>query len=254
VSTALGGAVSIVLPDDSGGLVAVTPDGVGVLDEATGVVHDVVTMLQAPGTRLNDANCDSAGRLWVGSLSAEWNGGRDGCLYRVGPDLRGTVAADGFGVANGIGWSPDGAILYLVDSAADTVTAFACDPGSGEITSPRVFAQWTGPGVPDGLTVDEEGGVWVAISGGGVVCRYLPSGELDTTVSLPVSKATSCEFGGAGLDQLFITTSATDHPAIPGTSATEELAGCLFVVAAGVRGTPRHPFRRTAVTPMSGGS
>jgi sugar lactone lactonase YvrE len=247
-ATSLSGAVSIVLPDDSGGLIAITPEGVGALDEATGVVGNLVTIPGASGARLNDANCDREGRLWVGSLSVEWNGGRDGRLYRIGSDLGVTIAADGLGVANGIGWSPDGAILYLVDSAAATVTAFECDPESGEIAHPRVFALWIGPGIPDGLTVDEEGGVWVAISGGGVVCRYLPSGELDMTISLPVSKVTSCEFGGANLDQLFITTSASDHPAIPGTSATEELAGCLFVVPTSVRGMQRHAFRRTAVT------
>ena len=248
-TTPLSGAVSIVLPDDSGGLVAITPEGVGALDEASGMVHDLVTIPGAPGARLNDANCDRKGRLWVGSLSAEWDGGRDGRLYRVGPDLGVTIAADGLGVANGISWSPDGALLYLVDSAEATVTSFECDLESGEIAHPQVFAQWIGPGVPDGLTVDEDGGVWVAISGGGLVCRYLPSGQLDTTISLPVSKATSCEFGGANLDQLFITTSASDHPEIPGTSATEELAGCLFVVPMSVRGTQRPPFRWTAVTP-----
>ena len=185
------------------------------------------------GVRFNDASVDPAGRVWVGSMDIKEKEPL-GTLYRLDSGRTLTPVVKGATVSNGIGWSPDERLMYYIDSLDHQVDVFDYDPATGAIGGRRRFAAvGEGDVVPDGLTVDAGGGVWVAVWGGGVVLRHDPDGRVRQAVELPASRVTSCVFGGAGLDRLYITTAAG-----PGDGA-----GALFACEPGVTGQPSHPFR-----------
>ena len=143
---------------------------------------------------------------------------------------------DGVTISNGLEWSPDGSRAYYDDTATHRVDVFDYDRDTG-LTGRRPFVVLPDDGNPDGLTVDAEGGVWVALFGSGAVQRYTPDGVLDQVVELPTPQVTACTFGGPELDQLFITTSREGMA--PGD---DPLAGCLFRADVGVAGLPVREF------------
>ena len=158
------------------------------------------------GTRMNDAACDPQGRLWAGTLADDHHAG-GGALYRLDRTGRTEMMLDGLTISNGVGWSPDGLTMYLVDSCPRLIHAFAFDPDRGTISAGRILV--TVPedlGAPDGMTVDAAGDLWVAIYGGGRVNRYAPDGELRQVLTIPARQCTCCAFGGPGLHRLFVTT------------------------------------------------
>ena len=158
------------------------------------------------GTRMNDAACDPQGRLWGGTLADDLRPG-GGALYRLDGQGRIEEMLSDLTISNGLGWSPDGATMYLVDSGPRVVHAFAFDQHCGTISHGRVLVAVPEEiGVPDGLTVDADGDVWVALYGGGRVQRYSPDGELRETLLLPAAQCTSCAFAGPGLNRLYVTT------------------------------------------------
>jgi sugar lactone lactonase YvrE len=175
-----------------------------------------------PGLRANDGACDPAGRLWVGTLALDERPGA-GSLYRL--DAGGlTTILDGLTIANGLGWSPDGTAMYFVDTPTQRVDVYPYDGGLG---GRATFAQVDG--FPDGLTVDDEGCVWIAFYGGSRVERRAPDGSLDRVVAVPTENVTSCCFGGT---TLYVTTGRGD--------------GRIYAYDAGVSGPEATPFRRTA--------
>ncbi|MBL8551600.1 MAG: SMP-30/gluconolactonase/LRE family protein [Hyphomonadaceae bacterium] len=199
-----------------------------------------ITPLHAPEpdrrtNRLNDAKCDSRGRIWAGSMDDEEKI-KSGALYRFDPDRTCTRVDDAYGVANGPAFSADGAVLYHTDSAARTIYAFDID-AAGALANKRPFIRFEDRdwGYPDGMTVDAEGGLWVAHWEGARVSRFRPDGSLDRIIALPVSRVTSCVFAGPALDRMFVTTAAIGRE-------HEELAGALFELFPGVRGLPAHSF------------
>ncbi len=140
-------------------------------------------------------------------------------------------------ISNGLEWSPDGSRAYYTDTETHRVDVFGYERESG-LTNRRVFAEVPAEdGRPDGLSVDADGGVWVALNRGGMVRRYTPSGVIDDVVELPVRGVTACTFGGPQLDQLFITTSR--EGLAPGEDPP---AGALFQASVGVRGLPVREF------------
>jgi sugar lactone lactonase YvrE len=142
----------------------------------------------------------------------------------------------GISVSNGIGWSPDCSALYHVDSARRRVDVYDFDAVAGTVAGRRaVVAVPAELGAPDGLAVDAEGGLWVALWGGSAVHRYGPDGALEERLELPVTNVTSCCFGGSDLKTLYVTTAARG-------AAGEPLAGALFAYRPGVRGLPATPF------------
>jgi sugar lactone lactonase YvrE len=155
-------------------------------------------------------------------------------LYRLDPDGSVSTILEGVTVSTGLDWSPDGTRAYYNDTDTHRVDVFDYSRDSG-LTGRRAFVGVDGR--PDGLTVDAEGGVWTALSDSGGVQRYTPEGHLDAVVELPVTKVTACTFGGARLDELFITTSREGLD--PGD---EPHAGSLFRVVPGVRGRPTLEF------------
>jgi sugar lactone lactonase YvrE len=160
-----------------------------------------------PAIRMNEANVDPAGRYLAGSMAFDQQPGA-ACLYRLDADLALETVLTNVTISNGLDWSPDNSRCYYIDSPLRRVDVFDCDIARGELANRRPFVDASGvPGLPDGLTVDADGSVWVAFFGGARACRYDPDGNLADTVELPVSQVTSCCFGGPDLDQLIISTS-----------------------------------------------
>ena len=186
--------------------------------------------------RMNEGGCDPDGRFYCGSMAYDQQLGA-GALYRLDPDGSVRVVLEHVTVSNGLEWSPDNSFAYYNDTATHRIDVFDYDRDSG-LTGRRAFAVVPAEvGRPDGLTVDEQGGVWVALSGGGAVWRYTPDGVLDGVIELPTRKVTVCTFGGPHLDQLFITTSREGLE--PGM---DPLAGSLFRAVVGVTGRPVREF------------
>ena len=160
------------------------------------------------GIRFNDAGVDPAGRVWVGSMHTNESEPL-GVLYRLDAGSVLTTVVKGVTVSNGLGWSPDGVRMYYADSPMRRIDVFDYDPATGEAFQRRVFADLSAfDGVPDGLTVDADGFVWVAIWGGGVLRRFAPDGTQDAVIEVPVSQPTSCAFGGPGMTDLYVTTAS----------------------------------------------
>lgn len=191
--------------------------------------------------RFNDGAVDPQGRFWVGSMRE--GGPSLGKLYRFGGDDDPLEIDDHWGIPNGMGWSPDGTVMYATDSAKRTIWRFAYEKDSGTPSDKRVFATFE-EGVPDGLTVDAEGCVWSALWDGWRVVRLSPDGELMSTVPMPVQRPTSVAFGGESLQTLYVT-SATINVGNAGLTAGP-LAGGLFEVETAVRGLPAPAARLNA--------
>ncbi|GGS93768.1 SMP-30/gluconolactonase/LRE family protein [Streptomyces chromofuscus] len=224
--------VGAAKPRANGGLVLNLRDGVGLLDpDGTYRVlhHDPV-----PGRRANDAAVAPDGALWAGTMRYDEAPG-GGTLSRVAPDGSVEVVLDDVSVSNGIGWSPDGRLMYYIDSPTRRVDVF--DHADGRVTGRRTLAEIEeGAGFPDGLTVDADGCVWVALWDGGAVRRYTPDGALDRVLPLPVPRPTACAFGGAGLTDLYITTARV------GLTAPTPLSGSLLVVRDAGKGLAQPAF------------
>jgi sugar lactone lactonase YvrE len=161
-----------------------------------------------------------------------------GALYRL--DLDGSVH-EVFGnvtISNGIAWTADGTQVYYIDTPTHRVDVFDFDGDAGRFHNRRPFVEVPADqGLPDGMALDTEGGVWVALYGGGAVHRYGPDGQLDSVVELPASRVTACAFAGEALDELFITTSRE------GLAAGEQpAAGALFRCRPGVTGVRAHEY------------
>ncbi len=225
----------------SGGFVLALRDGFAVLDEGGAVEMIAPVEADNPRTRMNDGNCDRAGRFWAGTMSGAEEPGA-GALYCLEADHSVRRVIDSVTVSNGIGWSPDDRIMYYIDSTTLGLDAFPYDIETGALGARRRVATIPAElGVPDGHAVDADGCVWVAVWGGWCVRRYTPDGKLDREVRLPVSQVSSCAFGGANLDELYITSAGQglDAEAL----AREPLAGSLFHFLPGVKGMPRQAYR-----------
>ena len=193
------------------------------------------------GTRMNDGACDPQGRFWAGTLADDHRAG-GGALYRLDPDGRISLVLDGLTIANGVGWSPDGQTMYLVDSGPRVIHAFAFDPATGNISGGRALAALAEEvGSPDGMTVDAAGDLWVAVYDGGRVQRYSPEGKLLEALPVPAAQSTCCAFGGPSLSRLYVTT-ATEGWSDERRRA-EPAAGLVYRLDTDATGVPAAPFR-----------
>ncbi len=235
----VGETVGCAHPAADGRVVLALRRGVALLDPASGAVEPLAALLpERAGLRLNDGKCDARGRLWVGSMSAEEGGA---ALFRVDPEGTVREAAGGLTMSNGLGWSPDGATLYLTDSPAKTILAFDFDADAGTLSRRRLFADLSrADSVPDGLAVDAEGCVWSAQWGGACLVRFAPDGGELLRVRLPVPHPTSCAFGGSGGADLYVTTASIGMTEEEIEEAFE--SGDLFVLRPGVAGPPAARF------------
>jgi sugar lactone lactonase YvrE len=218
------------------GFAVAVADGLGYVVDGTLTVVDAV--LPEPHRRMNDAKCDSRGRLWAGSTHMEFVPGV-GALHRWDGRGPSSVMAEGFTLPNGLGWNADDDVMYLADSMRSVLLSAAYRPDEGEIGEFTEVCQIDG-GLPDGLAVDVDDCVWVALWGGYEVRRYDPRGRVVGRVPMPVEKPSSCAFGVDGT--LYITSATADIP--EADLARQPLAGSVFAVATNTRGVPVEPFRR----------
>jgi sugar lactone lactonase YvrE len=185
-----------------------------------------------PDLRMNDGAVDSHGRFWAGTMQLDFEPGA-GALYRLDPDGSVHTMLTGVTISNGIGWSPDDTLMYYVDTPTRRIDVFDWDAEAGAIANRRPLVELEpGAGDPDGLVVDEDGCIWVALWDGFAVRRYGPDGELLGSVSLPAGRVTKAAFGGADLDELYVTTALGPEPQ----------SGGVFRALPGVRGLPAHAF------------
>jgi sugar lactone lactonase YvrE len=234
--------IGFLIPTTAGDFIAGLGRGLARVDLSSLRITDLGTPEpEARDNRFNDGACDAAGRLWAGTMHTAVRAAT-GRLYRYTP-ADGFRAVDGpYPVTNGPAISPDGATLYHADSEGRTVHAFDVTP-NGELRRKRVFARLRREeGVPDGLTTDGAGDLWVARFGGWGLDRYRADGTHAERIDFPVANVTNCAFGGARLDRLFVTTARIGLDAA--ALAAQPLAGGLFEVEApGARGLPTRLFR-----------
>jgi sugar lactone lactonase YvrE len=232
----LGTVAAAIRARRSGGYVLATENQFALLGPDLSEQTVLPPVFTDPLIRMNDGGCDPQGRFYCGTMAYDETPGA-GTLYRLDPDGSVHVTLREVTISNGLQWNRAGDTVFYADTPTGRVDSFTFDPASGAFTDRRTFTEISGGGHPDGMAIDEEDGIWVALWGGGAVHRYDWTGRLDLIVDLPVSNVTACAFGGPELKTLFITTSRQgldedDQPE----------AGGVFRYEAGVRGAPQHAF------------
>jgi sugar lactone lactonase YvrE len=241
-SVAIDRHVGAVAPVAGGGYVLAAGSGFLLLNEDGSTRELAQPEAGRADVRMNDGACDPEGRFWAGTMAYDESPGA-GVLYRLELDGSCTTVLTGLTISNGIGWSPDAVTMYLNDSGTGCLDAFRFERDSGAIDNRRTLVRIDEPGVaPDGLTVDEEGGIWVALWGGAAVNRYAPDGSRLATVRLPVQRPTACAFGGPDRATLFVTTAREGLG--EAMLARQPDSGRVFAITGlGVRGLPSEPYR-----------
>lgn len=240
----IGVSVGSVALEDEGDVVLAVRNGIGRYDTKSNVLEMLVTMEhENKNVRFNDGKCDPAGRFWAGTLSED--GASDiASLFCLENDLSLSCKISRVGISNGICWSPEKDTMYYIDSMSQNVVAYRYSCVDGGIHSPRVVVEIDiEEGTPDGMCVDVEGMLWVALWGGGKVIRIHPrTGNRLLEVYVPnASKVTSCAFGGENLTTLFITTA---RQGLTSREESEQMdAGSLFMAEVGIQGLSTNLFR-----------
>lgn len=234
-------AVGTVVPRASGGVMVALHNGFASIDlESEKITPFGDPERDIPANRFNDGKCDPAGRFWAGTMAFDCDPER-GALYCLDVDYTITRKVEPVTISNGIVWSADEKTMYYVDTMLDNVRAFDYDVESGAICNERVVAENQGGGHFDGMSIDEEGMLWIALFGGwGVSCYNPQNGALLREIKLPFAQVTSCAFGGENLDELYITsaTYTMDEEAL----AAQPLAGALVRVEPGARGVVANSY------------
>ncbi len=234
--------ISALLPSNDGGMVALTQNGLEKYNPITNALEELYDPERhLPSNRFNDAKTDRKGRIWAGTMSLDATM-PSGSLYCFDEVTSATARDGGFQVSNGLGWSPDDTKFYFVDSALGTVFSYDFDAATGEITNKQSFLVFDPQeGKPDGICVDCEGNVWVALWDGWRVACYSPSGTLIREIDMPVPRPTSLCLGGADLKTLYITSASIRLPA----DVLEEapLSGGLFSIQVDIAGQPTNEVK-----------
>lgn len=230
----VGDIAAALRPRRNGGAVIGIARGFA-LEDPDGTITHLPELWPDHDRRMNEGACDPEGRFYCGSMALDRRPG-GGAVYRLDPDRSVHVVLTDVTISNGLDWSPDGSRAYFNDTETNRVDVFDYDPVAG-LRNRRRFVDATGVGGPDGLTVDSDGGVWVALYNSGTVRRYTAGGDLDEVVEVAARKVTACTFGGTALDELWITTSREDL-----APSDDPLAGSLFRAAVGVTGQPTREF------------
>jgi len=234
--THVGEVAAVIRPRASGGAVLALKESFAVTDGDLGQLRTVAAVSLEPGVRLNEGGCDPDGRFYCGSMATDETP-QAGTFYCLDPDGSVRPVLDKVTISNGFDFSPDGSCAYYVDTRDQGIDIFDYSADTGLVNRRRWVDIPVEVGWPDGLTVDAEGGVWLALMGGSAVHHYSASGRLDEVISLPVSQVTACTFGGTGLDTLYITTSQ-----IGADIQAQPASGALFAVQPGARGRPALTF------------
>jgi sugar lactone lactonase YvrE len=207
-------------------------------DDDLSVFEPIADIVGDPRLRLNDGGCDPLGGFVIGTMDYE-ECPEGGTVYRVTPDHQVTELLSPVSISNGVQWSADGTRVYYIDTPTRRVDVFDVHPETGAWSGRRVHINIEGtPGYPDGMAIDEEDGLWVALWGGSAVNHYDAAGRLMDTIGVPeVTQVSSCAFGSRGCDVLFITTSRQGLP-----DGHEPAAGAVFAVQTDSRGAVASEF------------
>ncbi len=241
------GELAAVIPCADGELIIALGHELIRLDRGGGQASIATIEPEKAANRLNDCRCDAGGALWAGTMS-KTRQPRQAALYRLSPagELSRVLAPTT--LSNGIGWSPDGTVMYFIDSTTQRVDVFDFDVATGTMTDRRLLASVEpADGLPDGLTVDSEGGIWISLFGGSAVRRYGPDGTLEEQIRIPTPHPTCPVFGGADLRTLYIT--STRHRLSDTERAAFPLAGSVFCCRPGVQGRPDARFGEQRASP-----
>jgi sugar lactone lactonase YvrE len=231
----VGEPVGAVALTTRGDFIVATQSGFSRLDPGTGA-RSLVAPVEAgqPETRMNDGYVDSRGRFWAGTMGMGGQSGR-GALYRLDPDGAVTRVLADVSISNGLDWSPDDRLMYYIDLPTSRIDCFDFDADAGTIRNRRPWVHIPSDiGWPDGLVVDADGYVWVALWAGGAVHRYAPDGRLASIVRFPVTLTTKPGFGGPDLGDLYVTSAWIDLDA--DARARQPLAGGVFRLRPGATG------------------
>jgi sugar lactone lactonase YvrE len=237
----VGRPVGCLALTEKGDWIAAASDGFYRVDPRSGgVVRMVSIEAELRDNRMNDGYVDAAGRFWAGTMGM--SGAKEkGTLYRLDPDGRVRRMLGPVSISNGLDWSPDNKTFYYTDLALSRVDQFDFDLATGSLKNRRPFVEFPQEiGYPDGLIVDADGFVWVALWEGGSLHRYAPDGRLDLIVPVPASQTTKCAFGGKDLSDLYVTSAWAGLDAA--ARAGQPHAGSLFRVRPGVRGKKINRF------------
>jgi sugar lactone lactonase YvrE len=245
----LGRDVGAMALRKSGGAVLALDDGFYTFDFGTGRLERIALVdADNPRTRLNDGKADRRGRFFAGGMDDKEELKICG-LWRLDPDFSATRVDGGIICSNGPCWSPDDRHFYFADTFQDEIWVYDYDLATGTPSNRRLFASTKGDGgVADGSTVDAEGCVWNAQLISGDLVRYAPDGSVERRIGMPVENITSVMFGGARLDEIYVTSMArVKHPAAHDRFAVEAkpqfLAGSLFrITGLGITGVPEPRF------------
>lgn len=219
--------LAAVRPRRSGGFVAGVERGFVLLDECW-QPEEFIEVWEDPSIRMNDGACDPHGNFWCGSMAYDLKP-RAAALWRFDRRRHTSLGLDEVGCSNGLAWTMSGNFAYYVDSLAERIDVLRIDSESGQITDRQWFAA-VPDGFPDGIAVDVEDGVWLALFGKGHLVHFDASGTRDITLQLPVSQPTACTFGGHQYQDLYVTTSRHD------LHSPEPNAGAVFVHTPSVPG------------------
>lgn len=234
------GAVAVC---KKGGLIAALQDGLAFIDfEKKQIEYIKDPEAHLPQNRFNEGKCDPAGRFWAGTMSLS-EAPQAGSVYTLEKEMSVTKKIEGVTISNGMAWSKDHSTFYYIDTPTLEVVSFAFDKGNGNISDKKTIIKIPkNHGYPDGMTIDDEGMLWIAHWDGWQVTRWNPNtGEQLFHISLPVAKVTSCTFGGKNLDDLYITSASKEMT--EGELQKQPLAGSIFVIHhCGYKGMPAFEF------------
>jgi len=233
------GQPGFIVPDADGGLVCALEDGLYRFDPASGAFTVLKKVEEdVPGNRFNDGYVDAGGNLWFGSMD-DGQAQPSGALYRLGRDGVLARADDSYIITNGPAISPDGRTLYHTDTPLRRVYAFDLRE-DGRLADKRVFLQLPEGSRPDGMAVDSEGHLWIALFGAGRIERYTAAGVLVGTVQFPCTNITKLAFGGDDLRTAYVTTAAKGLS--EEQRRAQPLAGALFAFRVDTPGLPHYLF------------
>jgi len=232
-----------LVPMESGGLLIAFEDGLAVVDlETSQIDYKIKFTPDDPDIRCNDGKCDPNGNFWIGTMHKKFKP-EAGSLHKVDYDYNISKQIDRTTISNGLAWSTDSQTMYYIDTPTACVTAYEFRPSTSQIFNPRrIINIPESYGAPDGMTIDEEGMLWISHWNGSCVRRWDPSsGKVLAKVDLPVPLVTCCTFGGAKLDVLYITTARSG---LSNDQLQEyPLSGGLFAITPGICGLPTSFFK-----------
>lgn len=237
----VGEKVGLAVPSRKGDLILGTTVGLARLDINSGDVSPIIDPEKDfPNNRFNDGKVDPEGRLWAGTMGLD-EAPNVGSLYRLNRNLSTDKLFDNVSISNGMAWTADQKSFYYIDSPTRQIAVFDCDMDLGVVSNRRVaFELPEGMGYPDGMCIDNDGMLWVALWQGWGVARFDPSGELLCKIDIPVERVTSCCFGGDNWDELFITTASRDLD--EAGRLKQPQAGGIFMCRPNVSGPPTNLF------------